>query len=656
VANDSGPFIFSEPTPKKYREFDHAIAEIDIGTGQTAVDALAAAWRRVGDADLALVWVLSDVAADPAQGPQFQLAGMASDDAKKFEGIAESNCTQRSMGALAVKLDEVQGAKRASEWSRQSGGESYKSTLADVFEKTFGTVGVVCVPLTLAHRVAKVSKEQSDFKGFQGVVSLHYTKPDVAAIFKEPDQDRKPDETGGLKTMGRVSAIFMENVWREQKILAAKALTTLANEHLARQRDDPRIVRRQFAEGVINLIRDQLGFQAVTIFGRVPFERRTAIIASTGIFSTTSSSMIFQAEYAQYGYAAGEGSVGKSYLDQRARVLMPTDPLVAEDERILGVTEFRPSSPGSDRGQTIVSPIPGVAERSQTSEASLPVEPVVAVIRCSCQKSGLNKKYARHIDAIQYETLEFVAEQIASVLLTFESRIMREDVISVVKHDLFVPLHSIRDAVDFLTYPPPNITKETLAYYWSNLQMMPLRLGGLVDQLSRDLLSKRRISPERTFIGAAIVAPLKRMMSPYALESNQAEIVFDGFEAVPPLNIDPSLIERAIYNLVVNGLKYGPRRDSMRNRLLTVMIRGSKVDGGYAIDVENEGDGVEPEAVPFLFTMHFRSRRARATREGTGLGLSVVRQIMVSHGGNASLLRAKDPTIFRLFFPDRLKS
>ena len=72
-------------------------------------------------------------------------------------------------------------------------------------------------------------------------------------------------------------------------------------------------------------------------------------------------------------------------------------------------------------------------------------------------------------------------------------------------------------------------------------------------------------------------------------------------------------------------------------------MHGSGVD--LAIEVEDHGPGVPPEAAARIFRPFHTSKP-----EGTGIGLSLARQIALAHGGTLAL-EAGRPTLFRMTLP-----
>lgn len=92
---------------------------------------------------------------------------------------------------------------------------------------------------------------------------------------------------------------------------------------------------------------------------------------------------------------------------------------------------------------------------------------------------------------------------------------------------------------------------------------------------------------------------------------------------------DPTHLRRLFLNLLDNAIRY--------NRPGGVVTCGLSVNGSkILISVGNSGAGIPPEVRPNLFQRFFRSDAAR-TRGGHGLGLSLCREIVRSHGGTIEL-------------------
>ena len=99
--------------------------------------------------------------------------------------------------------------------------------------------------------------------------------------------------------------------------------------------------------------------------------------------------------------------------------------------------------------------------------------------------------------------------------------------------------------------------------------------------------------------------------------------------AQPPepieVGADAVRLQQVLDNLLQNAIKYSPEGSRVRVTL-------SADEAEAAISVADEGTGIPAEDLPHLFDPFFRAKSARGA-PGTGLGLSVARQIVAAHGG-----------------------
>jgi PAS domain S-box-containing protein len=105
--------------------------------------------------------------------------------------------------------------------------------------------------------------------------------------------------------------------------------------------------------------------------------------------------------------------------------------------------------------------------------------------------------------------------------------------------------------------------------------------------------------------------------------------VFLEAPAMMMLSIDRLRIERVIANLLQNALKYAPRVSG-------IVVRLEPAPGLARISVIDSGPGLAPDEVIYIFDKYRRTATAR-TREGSGLGLYVSKQIIEAHGGHIAV-------------------
>jgi two-component system sensor histidine kinase SenX3 len=113
-----------------------------------------------------------------------------------------------------------------------------------------------------------------------------------------------------------------------------------------------------------------------------------------------------------------------------------------------------------------------------------------------------------------------------------------------------------------------------------------------------------------------------------------------------PISGDRELMEYALYNLLTNAIKYSPAR--------TEVTVHSRRDGGHLrIAVQDQGIGIDQKEVRSVFQKFYRTRRAEESGEaGTGIGLSIVQEIVHQHGGTIEVTsRPGEGSCFTLVLP-----
>ena len=90
---------------------------------------------------------------------------------------------------------------------------------------------------------------------------------------------------------------------------------------------------------------------------------------------------------------------------------------------------------------------------------------------------------------------------------------------------------------------------------------------------------------------------------------------------------DRELMEYAVYNLLTNAVKYSPAETM-------VEVKAVQTDGEMRLSIKDQGMGMDEKELRNIFTKFYRTKKAEASGEaGTGIGLSIVHQIVSFHGG-----------------------
>ena len=111
-------------------------------------------------------------------------------------------------------------------------------------------------------------------------------------------------------------------------------------------------------------------------------------------------------------------------------------------------------------------------------------------------------------------------------------------------------------------------------------------------------------------------------------QSKGIDLRFDLPPRVPMLRGDPDRFELVLYNLVGNALKYTPEGGR-------VDVRVEEAEGMVEVAVSDTGIGIDPSEVERVFDRFYRASDGRVGEiEGTGLGLTIAREIARRHGGD----------------------
>ena len=219
----------------------------------------------------------------------------------------------------------------------------------------------------------------------------------------------------------------------------------------------------------------------------------------------------------------------------------------------------------------------------------------------------------------------------------------RRNFVSDASHELKTPLASIKLLTDSILQNDmdPEMVKEFVG-----------DIGNEADRLNRmsqKLLSLSRIeSQEDSDCEIVYLTPtverVMRMLAGIAQENNitmHTQIIQDS----PILIIEDDLYQ-IIFNLVENGIKY-----NVSGGQLTVTL--DRQEDNVVIRVTDTGVGIPADSVGHVFERFYRVDKARSRKSGgSGLGLSIVRNMVERNGGKITVDSAVNKgSTFTLYFP-----
>lgn len=179
---------------------------------------------------------------------------------------------------------------------------------------------------------------------------------------------------------------------------------------------------------------------------------------------------------------------------------------------------------------------------------------------------------------------------------------------------------------------------ENLPHLYENKQLLEEYTGDLQQQIDKmkltvkNMLNVYRLTehlPQPTSIPfQSICSHLEETFRPLAQDKG-IELIFAAPDpACSSLTADPSLLYGGLDNLMSNAIRYSPAASTVRITLLP----GDR--DRTILQICDEGIGIGPDDLPYIFEPFYRSSQAVAwNEEGSGLGLAMVKQMMELHQG-----------------------
>jgi signal transduction histidine kinase len=203
---------------------------------------------------------------------------------------------------------------------------------------------------------------------------------------------------------------------------------------------------------------------------------------------------------------------------------------------------------------------------------------------------------------------------------------LKDEFIGLVSHELRSPLTVITGAVNTALTEAERLSPEETHQLLNDAALEAESLSHMLG----NLLELSRIQADRLFLHAeatntkkviqGIVERIKR-------QSSSRQFVVDLPKKLPSVYADELRLERILYNLIENAIKYSPQGGEIR-------ISARPEEEHLVIGVSDQGSGISPSDRSKLFEPFQRLEESRSGGiGGVGLGLLVCRRLVEAHGG-----------------------
>lgn len=226
------------------------------------------------------------------------------------------------------------------------------------------------------------------------------------------------------------------------------------------------------------------------------------------------------------------------------------------------------------------------------------------------------------------------------------AELQRRDFVGNVSHELRTPLSALRSVVETLAdgaLDDRPAAEDFLRRAGHEVE----RLINLVEELlelSRIESGELPLDIQPTDVRALLQETLE-LARPEAAR-RRVELKLEVAPDLEVVELDARHIDRAVYNLVQNAIKFTPQAGS-------VTVSARLVDDSLEVTVRDTGVGIASSDLPRVFERFYKVDQSRASG-GTGLGLALVKHAVEAHGGHVSAeSRIGEGSTFRIVIPVR---
>lgn len=263
--------------------------------------------------------------------------------------------------------------------------------------------------------------------------------------------------------------------------------------------------------------------------------------------------------------------------------------------------------------------------------------------------------YRRNIRPHIYERdVQILNDFVAFVTIALEQR--RDDVLERIIHELRAPAAAIRSDISFLRRRFKELPGDKILHRLDDLSMDAELVLSQVSHVEHFLNGSLPSSvPQRTYVFRDVILKTINQLRPRIIESgyDPTKIRYNPEDIGKViLYLDRAKLSEVVYNLLTNSIKYA-EDDPVE---FAIAISLAETHDQFVIKFKDWGIGINEEYGERIFEQGFRAPEANAmTVTGSGLGLTIGREIMKELGGDLRLVNSYKPTEFHLVLPKSLQ-
>ncbi|WP_274308982.1 sensor histidine kinase [Solibacillus daqui] len=209
----------------------------------------------------------------------------------------------------------------------------------------------------------------------------------------------------------------------------------------------------------------------------------------------------------------------------------------------------------------------------------------------------------------------------------------REEWIVGVSHDLKTPLSSIKGYAHLLESAPYQWSQEEFQMIGKTLREKSTFMSELIDDLSITYRLKNNALPlERK--PQEVNETIRRSVIHFMNDPQFTtyEISFHASEKTIMYPIDTKWFTRIIDNMISNAIKHNPPHTQ-----IDIIVK-TESEHGFSVTIRDHGYGMDQATLDNLFERYYRGTNSEENTSGSGLGMSIAKQLTVAHEGEISVI------------------
>ncbi|MCE4553581.1 sensor histidine kinase [Roseateles cellulosilyticus] len=239
--------------------------------------------------------------------------------------------------------------------------------------------------------------------------------------------------------------------------------------------------------------------------------------------------------------------------------------------------------------------------------------------------------------------LEWLRQRLAA-LESDKTRFVRH-----ISHELKTPMASIREGAALLR---DGVAGPLTADQAEIVRILGDSTAALQRQIEDLLRYQALASGSQQLRRTAVEVPalLARVVDEQRLLWKARGLVVDVDAQAGLADVDGDKLAMVLANLLVNAVRFSPEGGR-------IVLSARHAPGRLTLDCTDEGPGVAPEDAAHVFDPFYQGRhQPPGARRGSGIGLSIVREVVQAHGGRCCLLPSDRGAHFRIELPHALQT